>query len=452
MFRVDTGLPGAEALAMLRRALVVPLLWPALLSALPAQERPNVVVLVADDLGWGDVGWHAGEMRTPRLDALVREGIELDRHYVQPQCTPTRVALLTGRYPSRFGAHCTRASNERALPPGTATMASVLRGLGYATGLFGKWHLGSRPEWGPNHYGFEHSHGSLAGAVGMYDHRYRPGSPHERTWHRDGEFVAETGHATDLVTDAAIAWLAQQRGRPFFLYVPFHSVHVPLVEEQRWIRTNAHVEDPDRRLFAAAVSHLDDAVGRIVGAIDGHGLRERTLVLFLSDNGGLRAHAGGTYPPPDSRLHTVGSNAPLRGFKSDVFEGGIRVPAFVRWPGRLAPGRSAAVVHAVDWLPTLCALLGAPAPERIDGRDVLGAITGAPVPRRLYWQWGRRLALLDGDWKVLRNRGDGPFQLFRLDRDPGEQHDLAAAEPDRLRAMLELLRAEVAGDAEPIGF
>ena len=319
---------------------------------------PNVVLIVADDLGWGDVGWHNDEMRTPVLNALLRDGVELDAHYVQPQCTPTRVALMTGRFPSRFGDHCTQASNAQPFEIGTLTMARMFKERGYSTCLTGKWHLGSKPEWGPQHHGFDRSHGSLAGAVGMYDHRYRLNNPHWQTWHRDGEFIEQVGHATDLCTDEAVAWIASRKEAPFYLYVPYHSVHVPLVEEQKWIKQNLHIEDPDRRLFGAAVSHLDACVGRIVGALDQAGVRENTLIVFTSDNGGLRRHRGGTYPPPDPRLEVVSSNLPLRGWKTDVYEGGMRVPAFVHWKGQLRPGKCRQVMHVADWMPMLAGLIG----------------------------------------------------------------------------------------------
>ncbi len=426
----------------------------ALLAPVVQERPPNIVVVVADDLGWADVGWHAEEMRTPTLDALVAEGVELDAHYVQPQCTPTRVALLTGRYPSRFGDHCTTASNERALPAGTETLASLLRARGYATFLSGKWHLGSKPEWGPNHYGFEHAHGSLAGAVGMYDHRYRLDTPFARTWHRNGEWLEQTGHVTDLCTDEAVQWIEAHKDQPFFVYLPYHAVHTPLVEPQRWVRANAHIEHPDRRLLAAAASHLDAAVGRVVAALDEHDLREQTLIVFTSDNGGLRRHRGNAYPPPDSALEVVSSNRPLRGWKTEVFEGGMRVPAFAHWRGTLQPGVCRQVMHAVDWLPTLAALAGVTeTPEALDGQDVwpwLSAADRDPAPRTLYWKWGSRLALRHGDHKILRNRGDGPFALFDLAADPGERDDLAASRPQLLRQLHGLLAGQVDRDAQPM--
>ncbi len=368
----------------------------SLAAAADASPPPNIVLIVADDLGWADVGYHNPEIRSPHIDALVKTGIDLDLHYVQPQCTPTRVALLTGRYPSRFGSHCTQAANSKALPDGTSTLASLLGAAGYDTALVGKWHLGSKPEWGPNHFGFNYSYGCLAGATGIYDHRYRLTVPEfTRTWHRNEQFVEEEGHVTELETREAIAWIEKPRSGPFFLYLPYQAVHVPLVEEDRWLATNAHIERPDRRLFAAAVSHLDDAIGRVVAALDRTGQRENTLIVFTSDNGGLHHHRGDTYPPPDPKLDDFSSNLPLRGQKSETYEGGMRVPAFVNWPGHLPPGKRSMPMHAVDWLPTLLALVGVQpdATLALDGQNMWPAVTGESTTtpeRTLYWVWGAR--------------------------------------------------------------
>jgi arylsulfatase A-like enzyme len=472
MSSVPSSLP--SFLRRRTRALLASLLLAAGLSVAPqgaagagedpgSPLRPNIVFIVADDLGWGDVGYHASEMRTPNLDRLVREGVELDQFYVQPQCTPTRVALLTGRYPSRFGAHCTEASNEQALPAGTLTLASLLGEAGYRTAITGKWHLGSKREWGPRRYGFDQSYGSLAGAVGAYDHRYRPDSPYAQTWHRDDEFTEDRGHATDLVAQEAVSRIKEhvlrdsRERRPLFLYVAFHAVHVPLVEEEKWLEANRHIESRDRRLFAAAVTHLDHAVGEIVGALEKSDLRKKTLIIFTSDNGGLRSHVGGVYPPPDPELKDFSSNAPLRGWKSQVYEGGIRVPAFASWPGVLAPRKVTAPLHAVDWMPTLARLLElAPPPGAAwDGRDIWPLLSGAeasPAPRRLYWNWGRgkRLAVREGDWKLLRPGRGKPFELYDLAADPFEATDLATSEPARLEALRAALREERQRDADAL--
>jgi len=198
----------------------------ALGAAERAPPKPNILFLVADDLGWADVGWHAGKPKTPVMDKLVKEGVELDRHYVQPVCSPTRTALLSGRWTSRWGPHVLSPTNLRAFPPGTTTLAVALKQCGYSTHLAGKWHLGSEPEWGPWNYGFDHSYGSLPGAVDPWTHEYRKGR-WQKTWHRDGKRIDEEGNATELVAAEAEKWIRTAKA-PWLVYVPFHAVHIPV--------------------------------------------------------------------------------------------------------------------------------------------------------------------------------------------------------------------------------
>ncbi len=422
-----------------------------------AAGKPNVLFIVSDDQGWNDIGYHNPELRTPNLDALARAGVELDAHYVQPQCTPTRVALMTGRYPSRFGKHCTQASNERSYAIGTLTMAHMFKSMGYATGMSGKWHMGSLPKWGPNHHGFDYSHGSLAGAVGMYDHRYRLNRPeYTQTWHRNHEFITEVGHVTDLTANEAVRWINEHRGEPWFFYVPFHAVHTPLIEgDTKWHHLNKHIADPDRRLFAAAVSHMDAAVGRMVEALEKTGQRKRTIIVFTSDNGGIAgAYPGGNYPPPDTKLAKgFSSNAPLRGGKTTAYEGGIRVPALINYPGKLPAHKLTTPMHAVDWMPTLAGVVGYK-PEQDpawDGQNVWPMLVDAehkPAPRTIYWVWGPRRweALRDGDWKIVRNGAHKPWQLYDLAADPNEQTNLAQDRRDVVLKLVEKYKAERAKD------
>ncbi|MCB9886339.1 MAG: sulfatase-like hydrolase/transferase [Planctomycetes bacterium] len=434
-----------------------------------AQRRPpNVVFLVSDDQGWADIGCNNPRVWSPNLDRLAAEGALLRQNYVMPQCTPTRVALLTGRYPGRFGGAALEASNDPALPKGTPTLADLFRAAGYATFLCGKWHLGSTPEFGPGQFGFDHSYGSLAGAVGMYDHRYRKG-PYALTWHRDGELLEdrEDGvHATDLVTREAVRIIEAERTQPLLLYVPFHSVHTPLDERGRFVQRPTQRDpsnperwldedriewfhdpegriqaepDPEKRLLLAAVHHLDSAVGEIVAALDRTGKRADTLIVFTSDNGPQGNWPGNAYPD-DLKLTDFNQPLPMRGKKLDVWEGGIHVPGFVNWPGVVRPREVDAPVHAVDWAPTFAALLGAPALPLGDGVDVWSSlVAGAPLPPRdLYWTWSRRTnrwALRSGDWKIVRyGVGEpaepGAWSLFDLRADPKEERDVAAQHPD----------------------
>jgi len=440
--------------------LALLLLSSVLHAADPVPAKPNILLIVSDDQGWDDIGYHNDELRTPHLDRLAKEGVELNQHYVQPQCTPTRVALMTGRYPSRFGDHCTQASNVQSYPYGTLTLASMLNEKGYATGMSGKWHMGSLPKWGPNHYGFDYSHGSLAGAVGMYDHRYRLNrQPYTTTWHRNEEFIDEVGHATDLTTGEAVKWIKQHTDEPWLFYVPFHAVHTPIVEgDPQWQAMNSHIEDTHRRFFAAAISHMDTAVGKMVAALRQSGQRERTLIIFTSDNGGIHNdYGGGHYPPPDPELSAgFSSNMPLRSGKTHVYEGGMRVPAFANWPGVLEPHRLDAPVHVVDWMPTLASLTGYEVEEDPgwDGRNIWPQLTGAvtaPEARTLYWVWGptsrRREAIRHGDWKLLRDAPEAAWELYNLAEDPIEKNNLLDAHPEQVEKLLQLYEQQRQKDA-----
>jgi len=436
-----------------------------------AASPPNILLVLADDLGWGDVGFHGGINRTPVLDRLAKSGVELAQHYVCPQCSPTRLSLLTGRYSSRFGVNA--ATNDPTMPLGTPTLASTLKRCGYRTALTGKWHLGSDSEHGPNHYGFDHSYGNLTGACHPWDHTYRSGKL-ERTWHRNGVRLDEKGHTTDLIAGEAIRWLEAGDARPWFLYVPFTAVHLPVDAPRPWIDSYKDVvfdKDPRRdesmRRYAGMLSQMDDAIGRIVAAVERRGQLESTLIIFFSDNGSFppqNAGGGAEYggnPPLIS--YATGSNGPLRGEKSTTYEGGIRVPAFAYWKGRLSPRTVAAPTTAVDWMPTLLAAAGCKPAEdpRWDGRDVLGQLTGEvsrPAARTIYIRYEDGMnALRDGDWKLVTlgtsewARGlmpgdDRSPQLFNIAQDPFEKNNLARAHPDILDRLSRKLADEAARD------
>ncbi len=441
---------------------------PAAATEAIAAKTPNILLIVADDLGWRDVGWHGAEkIRTPHMDRLVREGVELDQHYVQPVCTPTRVALLTGRYPGRFGPHCLAPSNLRALPPDTLTLSSALKSLGYATYLSGKWHLGVLPKWGPNHYGFDHTYGSLAGAVDPWTHQYRAG-PYAKTWHRDGKLFEEKGNATELVASQAVTWIREQKRdqkQPWFVFVPFQAVHIPIDAPDEFkkiydgvtFHDNAKKDDSARR-FAAFVAQMDAKIGEMVRALDATGQRDNTLIMFTSDNGGLLS-GGNAYVSDVAPTPVLSDNTPLRGQKGQLYEGGIRVPAFVNWPGKLAPRKVSAVMHAVDWMPTLTNLVGYEFEEnpRWDGRDMWSHLTGekqTAQPRTIYWAYNKSDALRHGDWKLIARR-NGKRELFNLAEDPSEKRDLAQSDPQRTAELVALLekaqkldRADIPDDAK----
>lgn len=415
--------------------------------------KPNILFIVADDLGWADVGWHGSKHLTPVLDKLVRDGVELDRHYVQPVCSPTRTALLSGRWTSRFGPHVLSPTNLRAFPLGTTTLPAALKSAGYSTFLSGKWHLGSKPEWGPNHYGFDHTYGSLAGAVDPWTHGYREG-PYAKTWHRDGQVLDEEGNATELVAAQAVKWIREKRA-PWFIYVPFQAVHVPVdtPPEYKKLYPEKFHDDPamddSARRYAAFVSQLDAKVGQLIAVLDETGQRANTLVVFHSDNGGI-LKSDNQYISKVPPTPVLSSNLPLRGQKAQLYEGGIRVCAFVNWPGILAPRKVTAPMHAADWMPTLTKLVGyTPQTDlKWDGRDIWPLITGVvtkPEPRTLYIPMPNAAAVLHGDWKLIAAKKTEKRELFNLADDPYEKKDLASTEPAKvkeLESILESLRKD----------
>lgn len=439
------------------RILLCTLFAPAMSIAAGA-PKPNIIFILADDLGWADVAFHRGNVPTPNLDRLAADGVELTQHYVCPVCSPTRSALLSGRYATRFNV--TNPQNERAYRWDTVTLARALSSVGYDTALCGKWHLGSKPEWGPQKFGFDHGYGSLAGGVGPWDHRYKLGE-FTSTWHRDGNLLEEKGHVTDLVTREAIQWLEARTAKPFLLYVPFTAVHIPIREPEDIVsRVPKEITEPSRRQFGANVMHLDDAVGKILAALEKSGKAANTLVIFSSDNGGLPTAKNNDPQYPADNYDpgpAGGSNLPLRGQKGEVYEGGIRTATVARWPGHLQPGKFTGVAHISDWMPTLCALAGY-TPEKDlkwDGKNIWPQLTGAepPKPRTIYTAAPgfRAQALRDGDWKLIVPNGNAKkgakpesaeVELYDLAIDPYETKNLAASMLEKVAALREKL-AEV---------
>jgi arylsulfatase A-like enzyme len=438
--RGDAGcvFAGAVTQAAVLAAMLVMGPYATVDGAEPA-ARPNIVFIMADDLGWADLAFHGGNAATPNLDRLAAEGLELTQHYVAPVCSPTRTGLMTGRFWNRFGV--TTPQNNRALRWDTVTLPRALKAAGYDTCLTGKWHLGSKPEWGPNHFGFDHSYGSLAGGVGSYDHFYKQG-PFQVTWHRNEELITEKGHVTDLIANEAARWIGERGERPFFLYVPFTAVHLPIKEPNEWLaRVPAGIEGDVPR----------HAVGRIVAALEKADKRQNTLLVFTSDNGGSKVpNSEQSYPPDDYPVGKLpGNNAPLRGQKGDLYEGGIRVPTIASWPGKLSPGKCEVPLHITDWMPTFCGLADASPKVDVkwDGSDVWPVMQGQATREAhvLYWvaPGARSQAVRSGDWKLIVHRGSPErVELFDLGNDPNEKTDLAMTLPERV-AELQTKLAEV---------
>jgi arylsulfatase A-like enzyme len=424
--------------------LLVPLAVQA--GGAPKRTKPNILVIVADDLGYGDIGVHGGKaVPTPNIDKLARGGIRSTNGYVSaPYCSPSRAGLLTGKYQTRFGHEFNPhdgAPDKLGLPLGQRTIADLLRAAGYATGLVGKWHLGFSKDHHPLARGFDEFFGFLVGG-----HNYALRKDAEAKFattyshnmiYRGREVQKLDGFATDLFTDEALAFMKRHKDQPWFLYLAYNAVHTPLeIADRLKQRVPADVQDPARRGYLALLLGLDDAVGRILTHLQESGADQDTLVIFISDNGG-----SGVAP---FLAYNAAVNRPLRGNKGQTLEGGIRVPFFIAWPGKLPAGKTYDhPVITLDILPTACAVAGAKAPADSDGVNLMPYLLGekkAAPHDALYWRFGPQKAMRKGawslvDWRDFEKKTNSGWQLFDLRKDIGQQHDLAARHPDLVTEM-----------------
>lgn len=421
--------------------------------------RPNVVILLCDDLGYGDLGCFGHPaIRTPNLDRLAADGMRLtDCYSAMPVCSPSRAGLLTGRVPNRAGIHDWIPQGTGIyLQPNEVTIAHLLREAGYRTCHAGKWHLNSKfngSEPTPGEAGFEHW---LCTQNNAAPNHLDP-TNFIRNRQRAGRLKGPSSH---VVVEEAVRWLdGVKEGEPFFLNVWFHEPHEPVAAEDGFLALYPDEADADRRQYYACVSQMDAAVGKLMKYLDARGLRENTFVFFSSDNG---PETLDRYP---NARRSHGSAGPLRGMKLHMTEGGIRVPGIVRWPARVKAGSvSAEPVGSVDLLPTLCAMAGVdpPADRALDGGSILPLFNGKTIsrPHPLYWQYDLAIgepwtiAMRDGAWKLLANTTTDQFALYNLADDTGERHDLAHVQPERVRAMAETMKklhAKVAADAAKSG-
>ncbi len=418
--------------------------------------KPNIIFILPDDLGWADVGYHGSEIKTPNIDQLARSGKIFSQHYVMPTCTPTRVSLMTGKYPSRYGILA--PDYGEVIDMGDPTLASMLSDLGYFTAIDGKWHMGS-PPYTPLKYGFDSSYGYFDGQIDPYTHEYKTETDQteRRSWHRNDEYLDESGtHVTDLITKEAIRIIEDEREEPFFLYITHHVPHSPLDEPEEYQRIYDELPmmHPSRRVFAAAVSHLDESVGEIVKALESTGKRDNTIIIFISDNGGQHSWASqtnyrGAYAETPHLV--LGNNFPLKGWKHTLYEGGIRVPGFINWPGRISPGIIEQEVHVSDWLPTLYQLAsGSQVSHRIDGRNIWPLISGEKISlekKPLYWKISGTIAVRDGDWKMLFHN-EKELELYNLKEDFRETSNLAKEHPEKVEELMNLMESLKGDDRE----
>jgi arylsulfatase B len=447
----DNRLPKSLLLITVTISLFATLTW--------AADKPNIVILLADDLGWKDVSFHGAEFPTPNIDRIAREGVELDRYYVTPICTPTRAGLLTGRYPLRFGLQrvTVKSWGTRTIPDDEVLIPASLETAGYKTrAMTGKWHLGwKRRANHPMEKGFTSFWGHSGGAIGYFTHTDQ--GLHD--WHRNYELNYEPGYSTELIGDEAVRVIeeAENDPSPFFLYVAFNAIHTPNDVLPRHLALFTHIQDKGRREKAAMMTSLDEQVGRILDALDRTKASENTLVLFSSDNGG--------------GIPAGSVNLPLRDGKWAVYEGGIRVAAALRWPAGIQGGRKLTEpISFVDIYPTLLGITGAKSSGKpFDGEDVLDVLRGKKKRNDFefhsYFQGQKipqnadpnreipfeRNAVNTREWKLVRlgpalHLVDDPvidafIELYKIREDPYEENDIADKHPRIVSKLVEKMVA-----------
>ncbi len=406
---------------------------------------PNIVLILADDLGYGDVGCYGGSLsETPHIDALAAKGLRFtDFHSSGTMCSPTRAATLTGQYQQRFGRKFDSAlgarNHDEGLPLEPLTIAEHLKANGYATACFGKWHLGYGLPSLPLNYGFDEFRGLVSGDGDYHTHVNRSGG---EDWWKQNELAKESGYTTELLTKYSLDFIERHHEEPFFLYLPHLAIHFPWQGPEdpphRQVGTD-YAQDkwgivPDRSNVTphikAMVEALDQSVGQILAALQKWDLEENTLVVFTSDNGGYLTYG--------KDFRNISSNGIFRGQKTEMYEGGHRVPMIISWPGKIQPGVSDELAHSTDLYPTLARIAGAPtdSPD-LDGFDISAHLfERAAIPQRqLFWRMGETFAVRSGPWKLCRPKGKKEPELYNLEEDPSETKDLAKSKPDLVQEL-----------------
>lgn len=431
-----------------------------------AAERPNMVVIVADDLGNADLGYRGSDISTPNIDALAKSGVRLEDFYGMPVCTPARAALMTGRYPMRQGLQTLVIfpSHTYGLPTDEVTLPQALKTAGYYTAIVGKWHLGhAEKKYWPQNRGFDYFYGNLVGEVDYFT-KERGGVI---DWQRNGKFLKEEGYITDLVGNEAVHLIEKQNpSTPLFLYIAFLAPHAPYQAQQKYLDLyKDKIADKYRRAYAAMITNMDDQVGRIVQALKDKKMYDNTIIFFTSDNGGATnaLFTTGARSPEERATESSGelplgakppaSNGIFRGGKGSLYEGGVRVPTFITWPGKLKPRVIDVPLQSVDLMPTLLYLAGAKSSGKpLDGLNMWPVLTGQQKTLHdnlLINVEAFRGAVRKGNWKLIKVALlPGKTELYDLSKDPGEKHNVAAENPEIVRE-LEGILLEYAKQQKP---
>lgn len=429
-----------------------------LLSSRPAHAqsgKPNIVYIVSDDQGWKDVSYHGSDIKTPNIDRLAADGVRLEQFYAQPMCTPTRAALMTGRYPFRYGLQtAVIASNHTyGLPTDEFLLPQALHESGYYTAIIGKWHLGhaDRKYW-PRQRGFDYQYGPLIGEIDYFTHEQHEGVV---DWYRDNKLVKEPGYSTTLLGNDAVKLIGQHdSSQPLYLYLTFNAPHSPYQAPKEYLDKYSNISDPSRRAYAASITAMDDQIGRVVEALQKKGIRDNTVIFFQSDNGGTRNKM---FAGERAAAVIPCDNGPYREGKGSLYEGGTRVIALANWPGHIKSGSTVdGMIHVVDMYTTVTAIAGASTAKAkpLDGLNMWPTLSeGKPSPRTelIYNIEPFRAGVREGDWKLIW-RTPLPYstELYSIPQDPSEKNNLAAQQSEKVAELQKRANELAAVAAKPL--
>lgn len=422
-----------------------------------AATKPNILHIVSDDLGWKDVGFNgATDIKTPNIDALATGGAKFSQFYTQSMCTPTRAALMTGRFPFRYGLQTIVIPGPAGYGLDTSEhlLPQCLKEAGYTTAIIGKWHLGHADiKYWPKQRGFDYQYGAMIGELDYYTHS----DAGVLDWFRNNQPVKEEGYTTQLIGNDAVKYISEQSAdKPFYLYLTFNAPHTPYQAPQDYIDRYKNIKEPTRRIYAGMVTCMDDEIGRVVAALEKKGLRENTLIIFHSDNGGTKNAMFAGQMTDLSKIVLPCDNGPYRDGKGSLFEGGSRVAACANWPGHIKPQTVDGIIHAVDLYPTLASLAGASTAKckPLDGVNVWDTISkGKASPRTelVYNVEPFRGAVRQGDWKMIwRTLIPTSVDLYNIAEDPYEKNNVASKHPLKIHAMQARLNELGKESAKPL--
>ena len=431
-----------------------------------SKDKPNIIIILTDDLGWGDVSYHGGYIPTPNIDQLAEDGVELNRFYANPVCSPTRASLLTGLHIFNHGVvrpFMNPAAEQTGMPPELKIMPQYFKEAGYQTALSGKWHLGmAKEEFWPTNRGFDTSYGHMSGGIGYFDHT----AAGRLDWHRNGKSLVEEGYSTELIANEAINIIQNKdKDRPLFLYVAFNAPHTPIEAPLKNIKSFAYLDDKKDQVYAANVNALDFEIGKILNAIEEEGILNETIILFFSDNGPVFDIDPIVKVIAPNLINAKGSTAGLKGSKTSALEGGIRVPAVIWWKGVIEKSKSDQFFFVQDILPTLLSASGISISNntKFDGKDKwINLTTNTIIPPENAFIGSRVIsderALFNDEWKLYSSKPQlipvsASYKLFNIIKDPYEKNDLSEVKSEVFKKMKKTITSyeerDVVGDMNP---